>query len=226
MDTAEMTAQEIKDTLDAGFYKAVHTKFMYIPESGQLINKNTGKVAGCLTSNGYLVVSIGPRPYPAHRLIYYMYHGHFPKGQIDHINRIKTDNRIANLRDVSASKNMRNTGNSTKNKSGVKGVIWNRQENCWQAKAFYKRKPIHVGNFKHFINAVKARHYAEQIFGYTVTGMKSPAEKYLDYAKKMTFQTNIKFEREKPVGKNSVESEWNFFCYERKKVLNKIAEEA
>jgi hypothetical protein len=225
MPSHEMSAKEIKYYLDTVLYNTLHETFIYIPETGQLINKKSGQVEGRINSNGYLMVYFNGRNYRIHRLVYCMFHGHLPKQQIDHINRIKTDNRIANLRDVPCIENTRNRGNGKTNKSGVKGVFWNRCNNRWQAIIRYKNKSVVVGSFKFFLNAVKARHYAEQKFGYLKDSVKSPAEKYLENAKQMKFYTNITFEEEKKVGKNSVSSEWEFFCYERKKYIDKLAEE-
>jgi len=53
---------------------------------------------------GYIIIKINRKDYQAHRLAWLYEYGNFPKQTIDHINRIKTDNRICNLRDVSQSK--------------------------------------------------------------------------------------------------------------------------
>lgn len=60
-------------------------------------------------------------------------HGEWPKGYIDHINRIKTDNRPCNLRDVSAQINRHNRGQDRRNTSGVTGVNWNKKLRKWHA---------------------------------------------------------------------------------------------
>ncbi len=67
---------------------------------------NTTRPAGGYTGNGYRNVSIGPaganRRHLVHRVIWIMHRGHIPTGyQIDHINRVRNDNRIENLRLVS-----------------------------------------------------------------------------------------------------------------------------
>ena len=53
------------------------------------------------SSTGYLRGRIGGKNYRAHRTIWAMYHSKWPELQIDHINHVKTDNRIINLREVS-----------------------------------------------------------------------------------------------------------------------------
>ena len=65
-----------------------------------------GKEVGYLDkSTGYRYVEINGISYYSHRLIWFMHYGTWPKGQIDHINGIKDDNRIENLREATASEN-------------------------------------------------------------------------------------------------------------------------
>lgn len=88
-------------------------KLVYIPETGEFFrnwktpNRNTGSL-GCKTSRGYLEIGVSGTRYLAHRLAWLYVHGTWPVEFIDHINRVKTDNRIANLRDVSHYENMQN----------------------------------------------------------------------------------------------------------------------
>lgn len=57
-----------------------------------------GKILGCLANNGYLVIRADGKLYLAHRLAWMYVHGAFPPDQLDHINRMRTDNRLCNLR--------------------------------------------------------------------------------------------------------------------------------
>lgn len=205
-------------------YDELHKKFIYLPETGLLIEKKTDQIVGRLMSPGYLRICFLNINEYVHQIAYFMYHGYLPK-QIDHRNRIKTDNRIANLRDATHAENVRNTGNSVVNKSGVKGVTWNRHADRWTVTITHKKKSVHIGLFKNFINAVKARYYAEQKFDYLSSGMKSSAEEYLNNAEKISFYTNIEFEEESIPKNETIASEWEFFCYENKKKIDKLAEE-
>jgi len=69
-----------------------------------------GATAAQKVTNGYLAVRIvfdGIRNmFMAHRVAWFLCHGEWPKGVIDHINNIKDDNRIANLRDCTTSQNL------------------------------------------------------------------------------------------------------------------------
>jgi hypothetical protein len=62
--------------------------------------------------NGYLLGKIFGKSYRAHRIIWLWVYGKFPLEEIDHINHIKTDNRIINLRDVDKFINNQNRINS------------------------------------------------------------------------------------------------------------------
>ena len=77
----------------------------------------------------------------------YVY-GEFPKNQIDHINRIKTDNSIKNLRDVDASTNHHNIGVRSHNTSGVTGVVWDSRSKKWKAQIILENKRYLIGTFK------------------------------------------------------------------------------
>ena len=66
--------------------------------------------AGATDSIGYRIVSIFSKPYKEHRLVWIYHNGDIPeKMQIDHINRIRDDNRISNLRLATPSINGLNT---------------------------------------------------------------------------------------------------------------------
>lgn len=92
--------------------------FTDAPHQGMVNTKVAGKPAGRLNQNGYIVITLSCRgryhKLFAHRVIWALKHGDWPKQVIDHINHIRTDNRIVNLRDVSPAENMRNRSNSKK----------------------------------------------------------------------------------------------------------------
>lgn len=83
-----------------------------------------GDVAGSQSmTNGYKTIGIGGRNYRQHRVIWALVHGHWPDGEIDHINGDKEDNRIKNLRAASRAKNAQNERKPRKSSStGVMGV--------------------------------------------------------------------------------------------------------
>jgi hypothetical protein len=85
-----------------------------------------GSAAGSIVGRGYLQVRIDKRNYQAHRLAWLYVYGCWPAGSIDHINGVKLDNRVCNLRDVTHAHNMQNQHRAHKNsKTGVLGVSMN-----------------------------------------------------------------------------------------------------
>lgn len=75
-----------------------------------------------LTKKGALAGSIFAKSFLAHRVAWALHSGKWPDGEIDHINGIRTDNRVCNLRDVTKSDNQRNAARRKDNKSGYAGV--------------------------------------------------------------------------------------------------------
>lgn len=122
-------------------------------------------VAGCPDSYGYLQIRVDGTLYLSHRLAWLYLHGYFPVG-IDHINGIKNNNRISNLREVSHSENMQNKKIHSNNTSGVQGVSWQNQRDVWCAYINVNGKRLHIGSFKELNNAIKARKSAESKHNY------------------------------------------------------------
>ena len=93
------------------------------------------------------------RQYKAHRLAWFYVHGEWPDGEIDHINWVKNDNRICNLRVVTHSENMQNTRRQDK------GVTFKR--GYWRARISLNKHQIFLGHFKNKEDAIAARKAAE-----------------------------------------------------------------
>ena len=126
----------------------------YDPETGVLrwkeslgIKTVAGKECGGLHSSGYRNIVINKRPFRAHRIAFALFYGKWPIDQIDHINGIKDDNRISNLREASREENAANRAKSKNNTSGFKGVYWGNWANKWVAQIFFKKKRIYLGLF-------------------------------------------------------------------------------
>lgn len=118
-----------------------------------------GSIAGGINSLGYRRITLHGRQYLAHRLIWLYVYGEWPKGMLDHINRIKDDNRIENLRMADMSLNVRNR-DAYPSKTGVKGVYPCRDK--YRASIQVGDTQRHLGVFDTIEQAQKARQSAEK----------------------------------------------------------------
>ena len=105
---------------------AIRERYSYDPETGEIKHKRLKRVVGTVTAEGYLQFFFrmgSERPGPlAHRAAWLLHSGSWPDGEIDHINGIKTDNRMCNLRVVTRSENAMNRSVRRDTKCGLKGV--------------------------------------------------------------------------------------------------------
>jgi len=129
--------------------KIIHERYSYDPITGIITKKRCGKPVTCKNGLGYLhltttTVNGEQKTLLAHRVAWCLYYGELPEKDLDHINRIKHDNRIENLRETTRSANNRNRSNSSEKQSRFDYVIWNKQKGKWQAR--FKGK--HYGFFE------------------------------------------------------------------------------
>lgn len=121
--------------------------------------------APCLTSldkDGYLRGHImGEHPkggiFRAHRVAYAVMVGEWPTETVDHVNRIRADNRWENLREASRAEQQRNRGVQANNTSGFSGVHYNKRNARWVARIRRGGKDIFLGSFPNKRSAIAAR---------------------------------------------------------------------
>lgn len=106
-----------------------------------------GVSAGSINDQGYVTIKIGGTTIRGHRLAWWFVYGALPDGILDHINGVRSDNRIANLRIVTASQNRMNAAPRCDNKSGIKGVHWVKREGEWAAQIHVDGKRKTLGYF-------------------------------------------------------------------------------
>ena len=99
---------------------------------------------GWVESKGYIEICIAQKRLKAHRWAWFYVHGELP-GQIDHINGIKDDNRLCNLRVVTTKQNHENRGAQKNNTSGFKGVT--KRGNKFIAQIMHNQKQHYLGIF-------------------------------------------------------------------------------
>ena len=129
--------------------------FAYDPQTGILTwakapakRVKAGAAAGTITRDGYVNVTFHRRPYRAHRIAWMLSTGNWPTGEIDHIDGNRTNNRLANLRDVSRKTNAQNRRFARKNsKSGLIGATWSEERKNWSASIMLNGKLKRVGTF-------------------------------------------------------------------------------
>jgi hypothetical protein len=125
----------------------------YEPETGVFVSIvargpiKVGQQVGCVNLNGYVHIQIDGVIYLGHRLAWLITHGAWPKNCVDHINGIRSDNRISNLRDGSNGVNAQNQRRPrSDNKSGFLGVS-KHSDGKWQARikigSTYKSLGLH-----------------------------------------------------------------------------------
>lgn len=94
----------------------------YCSETGIIQRTDRKNSCGSIDHYGYLILKIKKNQFKAHRLAWFLHYGEMPINVIDHINGIKTDNRISNLRDVSQYINILNTHREPNKLTNVVGV--------------------------------------------------------------------------------------------------------
>jgi hypothetical protein len=83
----------------------------YNPHTGDLIwlksrgKAKAGAAAGTLINHGYLQLRFMEVNYRCHRVAWFLHHGVQPY-ILDHVNNVKTDNRLANLQEVTDQENL------------------------------------------------------------------------------------------------------------------------
>lgn len=132
-----ITQKLLQDRFD---YKNGHLIYKINTKRGQ---QKIGDIAGSTNNKGYIQISIDSKIYKAHRLIYIYHKGDIPDGmQIDHINGIKNDNRLENLRIATPLQNRYNVPKLKTNTSGFKGVTKHRKK--WKAQININGKNKHL----------------------------------------------------------------------------------
>ena len=142
--------------------KRLQSLLHYDPETGHfthIVNrthKKAGEIAGAINQNGYVVITLDGRHYYAHRLAFLYMTGSFPENQVDHINRVRSENSWYNLRAVTSAENNRNASIRKDNKSGYAGVSQARYSKRWVGAVSIGGKRKQLGTFDTKEEAAKA----------------------------------------------------------------------
>lgn len=125
----------------------------YDPESGYFSWKfgrpgaSMGVRCGTVKKAGYTILTLDRTLFRAHRVAWFFVHGEWPKDEIDHINRMRSDNRLANLRIADRSKNGFNKPVRSDSKIGVKNVSYDQETGVYYVRLVIDKKPFNFGGF-------------------------------------------------------------------------------
>lgn len=129
----------------------------YDAEVGRFFRAKSGiPVKETKCKKGYMHISVNGKSYSAHRLIWLYVHGKMPKNQIDHINRIKDDNRLVNLREATNAQNAQNRDLYSTNSSGYIGVSFNKKAGKYEAYITLDGNRYRLGYYELAEEAAKA----------------------------------------------------------------------
>ena len=106
-----------------------------------------GQLAGTYPKDKRPRVNIGSKIELIHRIIFAMHHDYIPK-YVDHIDGNSLNNKIENLREATFSENVQNSKLRKDNKSGIKGLHWNKERKKWDATICKNKQKIFVGRYK------------------------------------------------------------------------------
>jgi hypothetical protein len=155
----------------------IQEQITYDPETGLftwLTGRNAGKTtAGRLDNFGYRTIRVNDITFMTHRLAWFLVHGKHPEHCIDHINRVRDDNRLVNLREATRSQNAYNTKKQVNNTSGFKGVTYNKANDTWIAQIKDQGVHMYLGSYKNKIDAAFAyQTYAAKLRGEFYNGVQ------------------------------------------------------
>lgn len=142
-----MTLDELRAALH---YDAVTGQFWWLVARGC---RPAGAPAGKTDPRtGYVYIGVYGETYLAHRLAWFWMFGEWPRDQIDHKNRDKSDNRWHNLRAATAVDNSQNVPARGK----YKGVTWHKGAKRWMAQIRAQNTSHYLGLFDTAIEAHQA----------------------------------------------------------------------
>jgi hypothetical protein len=122
-----------------------------LKSKGYQYDIETGKIYGIYgkeiktkDKSGYISIvrpNIFKGQLKGHHYAFYMVYGNVDFEMLDHINQIKTDNKITNLRVANSTLNNRNVITT------AKGYTWDKKSNKWQSQIYFNGKQIYLGKF-------------------------------------------------------------------------------
>jgi hypothetical protein len=154
-----LTAERLRELLD---YDPLTGVFVWRkPRQRVRVGQVAGKVWADRNGIRYRVIGVEQVQYLAHRLVWLYVHGIWPAEQIDHIDHDGLNNAIHNLRDVSATENLRSR--RWKQRRELHGLYWCAEQSKWRVRVHFNGRRQHVGYFNCKSAAIKAHADARQV---------------------------------------------------------------
>lgn len=162
------TPEQLREAIDYNAETGVATwRWRHDARPSNWNARYAGKPAlSSINDKGYQCGSFRGRIIELHRAAWAIHYGAWPVGQIDHINGVRSDNRIINLRVVTNAENARNQKRQSRNTSGQTGVCWHSSDRKWRAQISANGKRKFLGRFDSMEAAIEARRAAERAYGY------------------------------------------------------------
>ena len=128
-------------------------RLQYEPETGHMrwrTGKRAGLMAGAVdhSRGGYIRIGFQGHSFEGHRLAWFLHYGAWPTGVVDHINGVRGDNRLDNMRDITRALNQQNMRLSTRvSRLGFLGVH-EKQPGRFVAQIYVDGKTRFIGGYK------------------------------------------------------------------------------
>lgn len=140
------------ETFDYEGYIKQHFRY----SNGFLTRDDRKNSNGSLDKDGYLIIKVKKKQFKAHRIVWLLHYGKFPKMELDHINHNRTDNRIENLREVDRQGNIVNIPLLPNPQTGYIGISYDNVTKGLKAKYTFRHKGK-VYRFRNLEDAVKEK---------------------------------------------------------------------
>ena len=149
--------------------KEVLKAITYNSDTGVFTSNLSGRKIGYIDSCGYEVINIYNQEYRSHRLAMVISGLDVTGLEVDHIDGVRNNNKLNNLRLVTKKENAKNKRLRCNNKTGVHGVSWAKELGKWRSRiSTSKNRHVSLGCFDSFFEAICARKSAEIKHGYHI----------------------------------------------------------
>ena len=155
----EVKGYQDYEVSNLGRVKSLARTIIY--SNGKVYNYKEKVLKNCLNYHGYLIVSLSKgnisKTKKIHQIVTEAFLNHTTCGHklvVDHINAVKTDNRLENLQIITQRENA-----SKDRKGGTSkyiGVYWHKASSKWASKIIINGKKKYLGYFKNELKAAEA----------------------------------------------------------------------